>query len=69
MVAPSFFLSYLELFPVVGGAHAKIVLNVAAEIAGRGEVKHVGNLDECQALVAQLAGDVKRCVAVDPEVG
>ena len=29
------FLSYLELFPVVGGAHAKIVLNVAAEIAGR----------------------------------
>ena len=54
MVAPSFFLSYLELFPVVGGAHAKIVLNVAAEIAGRGEVEHVGNLDECQALVAEL---------------
>ena len=34
MVAPSFCLSYLALFPVVGGAHAEVVLNVAAEIAG-----------------------------------
>ena len=32
-------------------------------------MEHVGNLDECQALVAQLAGDVKRSVAVDPEIG
>jgi hypothetical protein len=29
MVAPSFCLSYLALFPGVGGAHAVIVLNVS----------------------------------------
>ena len=53
-IAPLFYCSDSLLFPVVGGAHAEVVLNVAAEIAGRGEVEHVGNLDECQALVAEL---------------
>ena len=68
-IAPLFCVSHPLLFTVVGGTHAEVVLHVAAEIAGRVEVEHVGNLNECQALVAQLAGDVKRCVAVDPEVG
>lgn len=32
-------------------------------------MEHVGNLDECHALVAQLTGNVERSVAVNPEVG
>ena len=57
------------LFPVVGGAHAEVILNVSAEIAGGWEVEHVGNLHKCQAFIAKMAWDVERGVAVDPEVG
>ena len=59
----------IVLFAIVGRTHAEVVLHIAAEIAGGGEVEHVGNLDECQPLVAQLTGNVERGITVDPEVG
>lgn len=49
-------------FSVVRGGHAQILLHITAEISGRRETEHIGNLDESQRLVAQLAGDIEDSV-------
>ncbi len=40
-----------NLFPVIRRFHTQMLLDVAAEIGGRREAEHIGNLDEGQRFV------------------
>lgn len=43
-----------RLFPVIRGFHTQMLLYVAAEIGGRREAEHIGNLYERKRLVTKL---------------
>ena len=58
-----------NLFPVIRWIYAQILLHIAAEIGGRREAEHVGNLDERERFVPQQTRNVKDRITVDPVVG
>ena len=55
--------------PIPRRIHPKVMRYVSAEIGGRGEAEHIGNLYERKALVPKQTGDVERRITIDPKVG
>ena len=58
-----------SLLPKISRRSTEILLHITAKVTGRRESIEVGQFGKRALLVAQLATDVKHCVAVNPVIG